>query len=212
MTEKSATSDNSHDTVFDVDTERLARVYAQAGVGAAGEDVEGLMDELKSLVTEVLDKFPELEQVFGSALVPQEEKLGMLDRVFGGRLSTITLNLLKVLAKHDRLGMLRHVVCSADELWQAQSGRVPVQVQSAVALDATLIQELRDMLSKVLECEPIISTEVDPELIGGFVVRMGDKVFDASTRTNLERTRQAMISRAVEAIQSQPEHFLSSNE
>jgi len=211
MTEKSATNDNSHDTVFDVDTEQLARVYAQAGVGAAGGDIEGLLDELKALVTEVLDKFPELEQVFGSALVPQEEKLDMLDRVFGGRLSAITLNLLKVLAIHGRLGMVRDVVRSADELWQAQCGRVAVQVQSAVALDATLMQELRAMLSKVLDCEPIISTEVDPELIGGFVVRMGDKVFDASTRTNLERTRQAMILRAVEAIQSQPEHFLSNN-
>jgi len=162
MTDQSATSD----TVFDVDTEKLARVYAKAGVGAAGGAVDELIDELKSLVTEVLDKFPELEQMFGSALVPQEEKLGMLDRVFGGRLSTTSLNLLKVLAKHDRLGMVRHVVRSADQLWQEQSGRVPVKVQSAVELDATLMQELRVTLSKALDCDPIISTEVDPDLIG----------------------------------------------
>jgi len=198
---------SARDTVFDVDIEKLARVYAQAGLGAAGDAVDGLMDELNSLVSDVLDKFPELEQMFGSALVSQEEKLGMLDRVFGGRLSVATLNFLKVLAKHDRLGMLRHVVRSADQLWQEQSGRMPVKVQSAVPLDKTLMQELRATLSKTLDCDPIISTEVDPDLIGGFVVRMGDKVFDASTRTNFERARQAMVERAIEAIQSQSGQF-----
>jgi len=203
MTDQSSTND----TVFDVDIEKLARVYARAGLDAAGDEVEGLIEELKAIVAEVLDKFPELEQTFGSALVSQEEKLGMIDRVFGGRLSTTTLNFLKVLAKHDRLGIVRHVVRSANQLWEERSGRVEVQVQSACELDAPLMQELRDTLSKVLDCDPIISTEVDPELIGGFVVRMGDKVFDASTRTNFERARQAMIAQAVDAIQNQPRQF-----
>jgi len=211
MTDQSATSDSSRDTVFDVDIEKLARVYARAGLDAAGNEAEGLIDELKAIVTEVLDKFPQLEQMFGSALVSQDEKLGMLDRVFGGRLSTTALNFLKVLAKHDRLGIMRHVVRSTNLLWEERSGRVEVQVQSACELDDTLMQELRNTLSKVLDCDPIISTEVDPELIGGFVVRMGDKVFDASTRTNLERARQDMVARAVEAIQNQPGQFTDQN-
>jgi len=207
MTSQSATSGTARETVFDVDTEKLARVYAQAALSAAGDEVEGLIDELKSLVTEVLDKFPDLEQMFGSALVSQEEKLGILDRVFSGRLLATALNFLKVLANHDRLGIVRHVVRSANQLWEEENGRVPVQVQVACELDDTLMQELRVTLSKVLDCDPIISTEVDPELIGGFVVRMGDKVFDASTRTNLERARQAMVAQAVEAIQNQPGQF-----
>ena len=160
MTNQSATGE----TVFDVDTEKLARVYAQAGLGAAGDNVDGLMGELDSLVSEVLDKFPELEQVFGSALVSQEEKLGMLDRLFSGRLSTTTLNFLKVMAKHDRLGLVRHVVRSANVLWQERNNRVQVKVQSAFAMDAALTQELRNTLTKALDCEPIITTEVDPEL------------------------------------------------
>jgi F-type H+-transporting ATPase subunit delta len=212
MTDQSAKSDKSRDTVFDVDIEKLARVYAQAGLGAAEGDVGSLIDELNSLVDEVLDKHPDLEQVFGSALVSQEEKLGVLDRVFSGRLSTTTLNFLKVLANHGRLGLLRHVVRSADQLWQQQNNRVQVQVKSACEMDHSLQKELRETLGKALDCDPVITMEVDPELIGGFVVKMGDKVFDASTRTSLERTRQAMISRAVEAIQSQPGQFLSSDE
>ncbi len=207
MTSKSATSGTARETVFDVDAEKLARIYAQAGLGAAGADVEGLAEELKALVTGVLDKFPALEQVFDSALVSQDEKLALLDRVFGNRLSVTTLNLLKVMASHGRLGMVRHVARSVVELWQHQNNHMRVQVQTAHALDAVLEQELSDTLRKVLNCELLITTEVRPELIGGFVVRMGDRVLDASTRTSLDRTRQAMIERAIEAIQNQPEQF-----
>ncbi len=209
MTDQSATSESSRDTFFDVDIEKLARVYAQAVLGAGGDDVGSLIEELKSLVTEVLDQFPELEQIFGSALVPQEEKLAMLDRVFGGRLSSTSLNFLKVMANHDRLGLLRHVVRSADLLWQEQNNRIPVYVESAFELDASLQQELRDTLSKALDCDPVITTAVNPELIGGFVVKVGDKVFDASTRSSLERTRQAMISSAIDAIQNRSGQFKS---
>ncbi|MCA9229954.1 MAG: ATP synthase F1 subunit delta [Planctomycetales bacterium] len=208
MTQRSATSGAARETVFDVDTEKLARVYAQAGLGAAGENAGELVKELKSLVSDVLDKHPQLEQVFDSALVPQEEKLGMLDRLFAGQLSTTALNLLKVLAKHGRLGQLRYVVRSASALWELQNNRVQVQVQTASELSHELQHELREMLGKALGCEPLVTTEINPDLIGGFVVRMGDKVFDASTRTNLERTRQAMIARAIETIQNQPSHFI----
>ena len=212
MTDQAAKSDHSRDTVFDVDIEKLARVYAQAGLDAAGGDVGNLIDELKSLVDEVLDKHPKLENVFSTALVSQEEKLGVLDRVFGGRVSATTLNFLKVLANHGRLGLLRHVVRATDLLWQEQNNRVQVQVRSASELDHSLQQELRDTLGKALDCDPVITMTVDPELIGGFVVKMGDKVFDASTRTSLERARQAMVTQAVDAIQSKPEQFLSSDE
>ena len=59
MTSQSSTSDTAHDTVFDVDVERLARVYAQAVLDAAGADQDDVMAELRRLVTDVLNKFPD---------------------------------------------------------------------------------------------------------------------------------------------------------
>jgi len=204
----SATSDTSRETVFDVDLEKLARVYAQAALDAAGDQESDLLAELQAIVSEALDKHPDLEQVFSSALVSQEEKLELIDRVFGSRLSTTTLSFLKVLTKHDRLGALRQVVSMTGRLWEERNNRVPVQLELALDLDASLKDEVVSTLRNSLGIEPVVTTKINPELIAGFVVRVGDKVYDASTRTNLERTRQAMVASAVEAIQSNPDQFL----
>jgi len=205
--------ESRRETVFDVDVEKLARVYAQAALDAAAADPKGggedeVLDELQAAVTEVLDKFPEMEEVFGSALVSQDEKLGLLDRVFGSRVSKNTLSFLKVLTKHDRLGVLRQVVHVAGQLWEERSNRVPVQLELAIDPDASLHKEIVNSLRDSLGIEPIVRTKINPDLIAGFVVRVGDKVYDASTRTSLERSRQAMIERAIETIQNQPGQFL----
>lgn len=204
----SATKDSSRETVFDVDVEKLARVYAQAALDAAGAKEDEVLEELQATVTEVLDNHPDLEEVFGSALVSQDEKIGMIDRVFGSSVSATTLSFLKVLTKHDRLGVLRQVVRVAGQLWERRSNRVPVLVELALDLDDSLHKEIVNSLRDKLGIEPVVTTKINPDLIAGFVVRVGDKVYDASTRTSLERSRQAMISRAIGTIQDKPEKFL----
>ncbi len=211
MAKASSQRDASRDTVFDVDTEKLARVYAQAALDAAGDQEDNVLEDLQAVVEEVLDKHPDLEQVFGSALVTQDEKMGMLDRLFGSRVSPSTLSFLKVLTKHGRLNVLRQVVRSAGQLWETRNNRIPVQVELALALDEGLHAELVNTLRESLGIEPIVTSSINPELIGGFVARIGDKVYDASTRATLERSRQAMVARAVEAIQGHPDQFVDKN-
>lgn len=208
MTNTSATKGSSRESVFDVDVEKLAGIYAQAALDAAGDKEDEVLEELQTVVSEVLDAYPDMEQVFGSALVSLDEKLEMLDRLFGSRLSVPTLSFLKVLTKHDRLGVLRQVVRVAGQLWEERNNRMPVQLETATELDSGLHSEVVESLRKSLGIEPVVSTKINPDLIAGFVVRVGDKVYDASTRSDLERSRQAMIISAVEAIQSQPEQFL----
>lgn len=212
MTNTSATKDTSRETVFDVDVEKLAGIYAQAVLDAAGDKEDEVLEELQSIVGEVLDAFPDMEQIFGSALVSVDEKLDALNRLFGSRVSDTTLSFLKVLTKHNRLSVLRQVVRVAGQLWEQRSNRVPVRLELATELDSALQSEVIDSLRKSLGIEPVVTTRINPDLIAGFVVRVGDKVYDASTRASLERSRQAMITHAVEAIQSHPEQFLDKNE
>jgi len=201
-----------HDTVFDVDAERIARVYAQAGLAAAGgaAQQDELMSELDSLRTDVLDRQPRVEELFKSRLISEEHKLALLDKVFGGRASETLLKLLKVMAKHGRLGMVRDMVAAARKIWERQSGRLPVQLETAYPLAPDLEQEVLRVLRHVLQADPIVSARVNPDLIAGFVIRVGDRLYDASTRTRLQRMRQAMVARAVEAIQRGPERFMTS--
>ena len=207
-------TDRVQDTVFDVDAERLATVYAQAALDAAGGggEQEALVQELESLVRDVLERDRRIEQMFGSELISEDEKLAMLDRVFAGRTSTTTLHTLKIMVRHKRLSLVRHVARVARRQWQKRSGRVPVQLETANRLEPALEQEILSAFTKVLAADPIVTSRVNPDLIAGFVVRVGDRVYDASVRTQLEQMRQDMIHRAVEAIQRSPQKFMSSDE
>jgi F-type H+-transporting ATPase subunit delta len=164
-----------YDMVFDVDAERIARVYAQAAFAAAGGQSErdSLMEELDSLRSDVLDRVPRVEELFKSQLVSEDDKLALIDKVFGGRASTTLIDTLKVMAKHGRLGMVRDMVAAARKFWERQSGRLPVELETANTLTPDLEQEVLSVLAKVLDADPIVSARVNPDLISGFIIRVG---------------------------------------
>lgn len=195
------------DTVFDVDIEKLSKVYAQAVLDAAGEGEDSVVEELESIGSEVLDKFPDFQKVLSSALVSQDEKLALIDRVFGN-LSQTTISFLKVLTAHERLELLPQVVRSVAKLWKERSGKVPVEIELALETSDSLVEEMVEVLRKKFDMEPVVNTVINPELIAGFVVRIGDQVLDASARTSFEHARTAMVAHAVEAIQSHPDQFI----
>src|SRR3972149_10744353 len=137
-----------HDTVIDITEEHIARVYAQAvmGVAAKSPDTGGLVEEVASVVSDVLDKFPDLEEVFRSALVSHEHKEGVLDRLFGGRTSVEVLNFLKVLSRHGRLGLVRPVARFVKKLYAEQCGQTDVEVRVASKLGQALRDEIQNQM------------------------------------------------------------------
>lgn len=205
---------SGQDTVFDVDVEKLARVYAQGGLEAAGDFAaqERFVDELSQLDTEVLRKNPELEKLFASALVSHDEKLAFLERVFSNRLSPSVLTFLKVIGRHGRLGILRPIIRNARKQWDVRQNQVAVQLELAHQIDEALKQQLIDLIAQRLNTKPVVTVEINPDLIAGFVVRAGDRVFDASVRTNLERARDTMIHKAVEKISERSTRFYQPDE
>src|SRR2546423_12711740 len=107
-----------HESVMDVTVEQLARVYAHAfmGVAAKSANSHDLVQELKSLVADVLNRFLQLEQTLNSSLVSHEQKEQLLDRIFGKSASSQVLNFLKVLARHGRLDLLRPIAKQVEKL------------------------------------------------------------------------------------------------
>lgn len=203
-------ADRDQENVFDVDAERLARVYAEAGLNAAGSiaEQESVVEELEAVVRDVLSYDPRVEEIFSSELIDSDEKVGMLDRILGKQASPQTLNLLKVIARHGRLSLVRDVAKSARKMWQDRSGRIPVELETANQLDAALEKEILTAFGGVLGADPIVTQRVNPDLIAGFVIRVGDRVYDGSVQTRLEKMRLAMIERAVDAIQRTPQKFV----
>jgi F-type H+-transporting ATPase subunit delta len=199
-----------HETVMDVTEEQVARVYALAFLGAIGTSANATsqVEELDSFVGDVLDRFPKLEQALKSSLVADDEKEQMLGRIFGGKASKEVLNFLKVLSRHGRLGIVRLVSRIAKKLHATARGMTDVEIRVATPLDDALRGEIQMQLRKVLGTEPVLSVKVDPSLIAGMVVRVGDRVYDGSVHNQLERVRAAMIDRATEQIETRPESFL----
>jgi F-type H+-transporting ATPase subunit delta len=198
-----------HEVVMDVTAEQIARVYAQAfmGVAAKAPSAETLVEEVTSLVA-LLDRSARLEEVFDSALVSPEEKEQMLGRVFGSRVSPHVLNFLKVLSKHGRLGLLRPIARIVKKLDATRRGLTDVEVRVARELADDVRSEIHNRLRRVLGTEPVLHVSIDPDLIAGIWVRVGDRVYDGSIRTQLEHARRAMIDRATEIIETHPERFM----
>jgi F-type H+-transporting ATPase subunit delta len=199
-----------HETVLDVTSQQIARVYAQALLGAAESagQLDDVVEAVDSLVQDVLEPHPGLERMLTSARVSAEDKEGTLDRVFGGSTSQVVLSFLKVLGRHGRLNLLRDVRRELREAYNKRRNRVDVEIRVARELSDATRAELQQTLAARFGAEPIMNVRVDPALIAGVVIRVGDTVYDASVATRFRRAQDAMVKHAVEMIQTKREQLL----
>jgi F-type H+-transporting ATPase subunit delta len=193
----------------DVDRLHIGAVYAEALVAAAEElrATDEVVDVFDRFVSDALDPFSEFEKVLQSTLISHEERAAILDRVFTGRVPEAFLNFLKVVSRHDRMDCLRAIHGETRALVDKLRGRVPVELVTPMAIDDALARRVEDRLRELLGGEPMVTRRVDPELIGGAVVRVGDVVYDGSVATQLENLCQQMIDRSADEIQSRRNRF-----
>jgi F-type H+-transporting ATPase subunit delta len=193
----------------DVGAEHIADVYAKALLAAserAGQTA-AVIDEFDAVLAEVVDRFPKLEAVLDSILVLPEEKVSLLDKMLGGRVSPLLLNFLKVVARHGRLDCLRVIHCQLHAAYDKLRRRIPVKLTTATPVSAEMAAQIVADLRGRLEGEPIIEQQVDSSLIGGAVLRVGDMIYDGSIANQLENLRQKMSDRSVHEIQSRRDRF-----
>jgi F-type H+-transporting ATPase subunit delta len=152
-------------------------------------------------VGEVFARDPDFEAFLASAAIDRNRKAAVLRGAFEGRADTLLVNFLLVLNEHDRLGALRAIATVYRELYDRASGRINVRVASAVPLTDEQQERLRRELREQFRREPVLHTRVDPDLLGGLVVQVGDWVWDASARTQLDEIREQIIERSTHALQ-----------
>ena len=193
----------------DVGAEHIADVYAEAFLGAAqaSGQLAAMLEEFDSLVTDVLAPMPEFERVLGSALVAHEEKVGLLDRILGPQASPLLLNFLKVLSHHGRLDCLRPIHHQVHELYNRMQGRTRVRLTTPVPINDALATQIAQELGTLLGTELLLDRAVDPDLIGGAVIQLGDTVYDDSIAAQLHRVRQQILDRSAHEIQSRRDRF-----
>lgn len=194
---------------FDSGRQYLGKVYAKALVGAAETNgkTEGVLAELDSFVNDVLAKLPKLAALLDSPRVPHEEKVRILDRALANKMSSDLLNFLKVASRHGRLDCLPAINRAAKELYNDMRGRVEVHVRTAEPVSPDQLAKIAEQLRRALKREVELRPKVDPSILGGLVVRIGDTVYDGSVANRLRRLRDETIDKTAQQIRQALDRF-----
>lgn len=196
--------------VIDVSAQGIAEAYAKALVQAteASGKSEAVLAELGSWIDDVLDKNPKLDRLFASQVVEAEAKFAMIDRALP-KAEPLFVKFLKVLASHARLEVIRPVRDQAHKLLDKLRSRTEANVVSAAPLDPKQSAAIKARLLATYGGEVVLVESVDPSIIGGVIVRVGDRVVDASLATSLARLKEQLINRSVHEIQRRRDSFSS---
>jgi F-type H+-transporting ATPase subunit delta len=199
-----------HQTALDGDEQQVGMLYAKALLGAAGSDTDAIVSQLEAVVKECFDRFPAFEQALGSPNIAQEEKEAMLDRIFGGKVHKLLLNFVKVLCRRGRAGSLRAVQVTASLLRDEQLGRLHVQVISALPLSDAQRSAIGAQLKTAFGKEAVLEEKTDSALLGGVILRIGDKVYDGSVQGKLQQMRQTVLSGVQRSMRNSFDSLISS--
>ncbi|GIX03509.1 MAG: ATP synthase subunit delta [Planctomycetaceae bacterium] len=197
-----------HATVLDDPRQAsVARVYAEALLRAAGDQQEALLEEYQSFLDDVLAPQPAYERLLCSPATPLSARLQLLDRVLAQRATPTFLNFLRVLARHHRLGLVRIIASQMREAWERQQGLRRVQVITAYPMSDATRQDLQRRVAELIAARPILEVQVDPTLLGGVILRIGDTVYDGSIRHRLKLLRAKLRERCMHEIQRGRDRF-----
>ena len=205
------TDTKTSDTVFDTDQQQVGDIYAKGLLGFAQKagNVDQLVDELGGVVG-AINELPKFKEALESPRIDGDQKASMIDKAFGGKVSKDLVNFLKILGNKGRFDCLNALLGSVRKMHDEMSGRVKAFVTTAEAIDDDVKNRIAEGLSKSLGKQVDLTANVDPGIIGGMVVRVGDTVYDGSVTSQLTQVRSQAIKRATDAIRSSIDTFTSS--
>ena len=174
---------------------RLGQVYADALHAAAlAEDrADPVGEELAAVVAAVKVKKSVSDYLRNAAEAKAQKKL-VLGAGFGETASVLVQKFLAVLNQNGRLELLPEISAAYAALRDRAHNRVRATVTSAVPLTDGQLATVKDTLKHNLQAEPVLTAKVDADLLGGLVVRVGDRVFDTSVRTRLASLTNTLMA------------------
>jgi ATP synthase F1 delta subunit len=175
--------------------EEIAQVYARSLFEVAQEHdkLDVVRDQIGQFA-DALDGSRELQTFFFSPYFSTEEKKDGLDKALEGE-DDVVRNFLAVLIENHRMPALFRVRRELDAMWREVNKLLPVQVTSAVELDEAVTRQIGEEIGRQTGRKVELTSTVDPDVLGGIVLRVGNSILDASIRTRLDRLRK-QVARA----------------
>jgi F-type H+-transporting ATPase subunit delta len=173
--------------------EEIARVYARSLFEVATDhDKLDVVREQLGQFADALAESHELQTFLFSPYFSSDEKKDGLDRAITGADEALD-NFLALLIENHRMPVVFRVRREFDHLWEEAHHLLPVEITSAVRLDPSIADRIGDEIGRQTGRTVELTSTVDPEVIGGIVVRVGNSILDASIRTRLENLRKQVV-------------------
>jgi F-type H+-transporting ATPase subunit delta len=173
--------------------EEIAAVYARSLFEVASEqDKLDVVREQIGAFADALDDTRELQVFFFSPYFSTQEKEDGLERAVSDA-DPVVLNFLKLLISKHRMPVIFRIRATYDRMWEEENKLLPVQITSAVELDESIVKQLGDRIAEQTGRKVELSSRVEPEILGGIVVQVGNSVLDASIRNRLEQLRRQVV-------------------
>ena len=173
----------------------LARRYAQALFLSSQE--KDLLDQVEvelKMVVGTIEGSSELAQIVGRDLIPPEEKKKIVEKLFSGKISSQTMNFMKLVFNKRREKHLQEMLVEYVVLADTARNMLEAEVKTAAELSPQQQEAVKRGLSAFSGKEVRLKIEVDPSLLGGLMIKIGDKVYDGSARRQLQSMRKRLES------------------
>jgi len=170
--------------------EEIATVYARSLFEVAQE--QNKLDTVREQLGEFADALNEnreLQVFFFSPYFSTQEKKDGLEKAVSGT-EDIFENFLELLIEKHRMPAVFRVRRELDRLWEQENKLLPVEVTSAIELDDATVKQIGDRIGEQTGQKVELSAKVEPDILGGIVVRVGNSIIDASIRARLEQLRK----------------------
>lgn len=177
--------------------EEVAGVYARALFEVASE--RGVLDTVREQLARFVDALSADRQVeifFVSPYFSTAEKKDGLARMIEGADETF-MSFLETLVERQRMPEIFHIRARYEERWDAEMKLLPVEVTSAVALDEATVRSIGERIGSETGNTVQLSTVVDPDMLGGIVLRVGNVILDASIKNRLNQLRKEVAQARV---------------
>jgi F-type H+-transporting ATPase subunit delta len=172
--------------------EEIAQVYARSLFEVAKEqDKLDVVREQLGQFADALEANRELSIFFFSPYFNTAEKKDGLGRVLEGA-DDVVENFLGLLIENHRMPAIFRLRREFEVLWEQENKLLPVTITSAVALDEATVRSIGDAIGRQTGQQVELTSNVDPDVLGGLVVRVGNSILDASIRNRLENLRRSV--------------------
>ncbi len=170
--------------------EEIASVYARSLFEVARDhDRLDVVREQLGQVADALEREQQLQVFFFSPYFSTEEKKEGLGRVLDGA-DDVVRNFLELLIEKHRMPAIHRIRRAYESLWEEANRLLPVEVTSAIELDPETVEQIGDAIRERTGRRVQLESNVDPDILGGIVVRVGDRILDASIANRLESLRK----------------------